>query len=280
MTTETVSVTIAPLRPAWRGLRWVVLCTALWMGLISALPALLDSGAAAVAARLMVHGLIALGLWLGLERADLTPGQRRTTWLAVMVPFTLWTAIAWAAAINGVFRAAASALPVLPAAIFLPGIIGAPLLMMSKRVGQVLDAMPTTWLVAVQCYRVLGSQWLVYWLLGVLPGVWALPAGTGDVLTGLLAVPAAIALASGTADGRKATIIWNVFGLADFVVAITLGLITSPGPLQLIVPNVPSIGAGAYPNVPTQLSWCQARSCCTRCRCAATPAPPAEAARR
>jgi hypothetical protein len=71
------------------------------------------------------------------------------------------------------------------------------------------------------------------------------------VLTGLIAVPAAIAAATGTAQGRKAAIIWNIFGLADFAVAITLGLITSPGPFQLIVPNVPSIGAGAYPNVLT-----------------------------
>ena len=63
-----------------------------------------------------------------------------------------------------------------------PMIIGLPLLLLSKRVGQLLDAMPTAWLVALQLYRVFGSQWLVYWLGGLLPGLWALPAGTGDVL--------------------------------------------------------------------------------------------------
>ncbi len=61
----------------------------------------------------MTYGLIGLGLWLGLERTNLTLGQRRTTWLAVMVPFTLWAAVAWSAAINGVFRAGASPLPLL-----------------------------------------------------------------------------------------------------------------------------------------------------------------------
>ena len=40
-------------------------------------------------------------------------------------------------------------------------------------------------------------------------------------------------------------------GLADFAVAITMGMITSPGPLQLIVPDVQSIGAGDYPGVLT-----------------------------
>jgi hypothetical protein len=139
----------------------------------------------------------------------------------------------------------------LPSAIFLPVIIGAPLLLLSKRVGQLLDAMPTTWLVALQLYRVFGSQWLAYWLRGLLPGLWALPAGTGDVLTGLFAVPAAIALATGTAEGRKAAILWNIFGFADLAVAITLGMIISPGPFQLIVPNGPSIGLDGYPNVLT-----------------------------
>jgi hypothetical protein len=78
-----------------------------------------------------------------------------------------------------------------------------------------------------------------------IPGVWALPMGSGDVLTALFALPAAIAVATGTAQGRKATIAWNIFGLADFAMAITLGFITSPGSLQLTVPDVPSIGTGA-----------------------------------
>jgi len=207
MTTDVVPAAVVPPHPAWRSLLWTIPFTVLWTWAIYSLPVLLESGLPALAVRLMVHGLIALGLWLGLERTDLTSDQRRTTWLAIMVPFTLWAAVAWTAAINGVFRMGAFPLPLLPSAIFLPVIIGAPLLLLSKRVGQLLDAMPTTWLVALQLYRVFGSQWLAYWLRGLLPGLWALPAGTGDVLTGLFAVPAAIALATGTAEGRKAAIL-------------------------------------------------------------------------
>src|SRR5437879_6372033 len=251
MTTDAVPAAIIPPCPAWRSLLWTIPFTVLWTWLIYSLPVLLESGLPALAVRLMVHGLIALGLWLGLERTDLTPGERRTTWLAIMIPFTLWAAVAWTAAINGVFRTGASPLPLLPSAILLPVIIGAPLLLLSKRVGLLLDAMPTTWLVALQLYRVFGSQWLVYWLSGLLPGLWALPAGTGDVLTGLFAVPAAIALATGATEGRKAAILWNIFGLADLAVAIGLGMITSPGPFQLIVPNGPSIGLDGYSNVLT-----------------------------
>ena len=251
MTSDAAPAAIVPPPRALDSLLWTVPLTAMWTWLLYAQPVLLESGAPALAARLAAYGLIMLGTWLGLERTDLTPGQRRATWLAIMVPFTLWAAVAWSAAINGVFRTDYSQLPLLPAAIFTPVVIGAPLLLLSKRVGQLLDAMPTNWLVALQLYRVVGSQWLAYWLLGRLLGLWALPAGTGDVLTGLFAVPAAMALASGTADGRKAAILWNMFGLADFVVAITLGMIITPGPFQLIIPQGPNVGLDGYPNVLT-----------------------------
>jgi len=253
MTAASVSVGIVPPRPAWRSLAWLAPFTILWIALIYWLPIIPDSGAQTTAHQLIAHAVIAVGLWLGLEKTDLSPGQRRTTWLAIVIPHTLWFAIVWSAAINGVFRLSASPPPVpfLPLAIFLPVIIGAPLLLFSKRVGQVLDNMPATWLVALQFSRVFGGWARAAWLHGSLPGLTALPAGTGDVLTGLFAVPAAIAVASGTAQGRKAALAWNLFGLADFAVAVTLGMLTSPGRFQLIFPDVPGINAGAYPYVLT-----------------------------
>ncbi len=238
-------------RPAWSSLLWLVPLTVLWVALIYWQPVIPDSGVPTSAHQLMAHGLIAVGLWLGLEATGLTPGQRCATWLAVMIPDTLWFAIAWSAAIKGAFITGASALPLLPLAIVLPVVIGAPMVLLSKRVGQVLDAVPESWLVALQSYRIFGAWILAAWLRGAAPGVFALPAGTGDVLTGLFALSAATAVATGTAQGRQAAIIWNCFGLADFAVAITLGMLTTPGPFQLIVPNVPTFNSGAYPDVLT-----------------------------
>ncbi len=242
---------MSPPRPAWQGLLWTTIFTVLWTWLTWSLPILLETGLPALAVRLAVHGLMALGLWLGLERADLAPGQRRTSWLAIMIPLTLWAAGAWTAAINGAFRTGVSPQSLLPMAILLPVIVGAPLLLPSNRVGQLLDAMPTGWLVALQVYRIFGSQWLVYWLIGRLPGLWALPAGTGDVLTGLFAVPVAIGLATGAADARKAAVLWNILGIADLAVAITLGMMIAPGPFQLIASNGASLGLDSYPSVLT-----------------------------
>lgn len=242
-------VGITPPSRIRRSLIWLVLLPALWIALLYWLPIIQTSGVPTTLHQLAAHGLIALGLWLGLERIELTQNQRRAIWLAIMIPDTLWFALMWSAAINGVFRTAA--LPVLPFAIFLPVIVVTPMLLMSTRVGQVLDAMPATWLVALQTYRAFGSWAIAAALRGAIPAVFGLPAGIGDLLTGMLAVLAAIAVAGGTARGRKAAIAWNVVGLVDFVIAIALGLITSPGRFQLIVPSVPSIGVGAYPDVLT-----------------------------
>ena len=152
MTAATISAGIVPPGPAWRSLLWLIPLMVLWIVLTYWQPFIPASGVPTSAHQLMAHGVIAVGLWLGLESTDLTPSQRRTTWLAVMIPDTLWFAVAWSVAINGVFITGVTPLLLLPLAIFLPVIIGAPLLLLSKRVGQVLDAMPVTWLVGLQLY--------------------------------------------------------------------------------------------------------------------------------
>jgi hypothetical protein len=250
MTAAAVAAAIVPPRAPWHSLVWLIPLTVLWIALITWQPLIPESGVPTLAHQWMAHGVIAVGLWLGLERSGLTPGQCRTTWLAVMIPDTLWFAIIWSAATNGAFITGAT-FPLLPLAIFLPLVIGVPVLLWSRRAGQVLDAMPVSWLVALQVYRVFGGWFLAAWLRGAAPGMVALPAGTGDVLTGLLAVPAALAVATGTASGRRTAMIWNIIGLTDFAVAITLGMLATPGRFQLIVTHLANFNAGAYPNVLT-----------------------------
>jgi hypothetical protein len=249
MTAAALHADIVPPRRGWGSLLWVLPLTGLWIALTYRLPVISTSGVQTVAVRVIIHMLLALGLWLGLERSDLTPRQRRNSWLAVLLPYTLWLSVVWSGAINGAFRPGTSVVPLLPLAIFLPVIIGTPILLLSKRMGQVLDAIPASWLIALQLYRVFGSVFLVGWARHLIPAVFALPAGTGDVITGLFAVPVAMSLATNTPNARKAAIVWNVFGLLDFAVAVSIGLMIAPGPLQMIVPSVPNVTVGIYPNV-------------------------------
>jgi hypothetical protein len=66
---------------------------------------------------------------------------------------------------------------------------------------------------------------------GQMPALWALPTGIGDVAVGVAAPIIASRLDS--AGGRRHAIIFNILGLADLVVAVGLGFMTSPGPAQI-----------------------------------------------
>ena len=246
MTATALDAEIGSVRRGWSSLLWLVPLVALWMAFNYAVPVVATSGTTSVAARVFIHLLIGLGFWLGLERSELSQAQRRNTWLGVMIPFTLWLAVIWSAALNGVFRTGVSPLPLIPLAVFLPVIIGVPILLRSKRIGHVLDAMPVSWLVALQVYRVIGSGFVIAWAQGTAPGIFALPAGIGDTLTGLLAVPVAISLAAGTIESRRAAIAWNIFGLLDFAVAVGLGQAIA---MHLVVPSVPNTAIALYPAV-------------------------------
>ena len=115
---------VVPSRQGWRALLRVAPLTALWVALNYAFPIIPASGISTIAARPAIHALIALGLCLALERAELTPALRRNAWLGVMIPFTLWLALIWGSAINGVFRGPVAPLPLLPFAIFVVEVKG------------------------------------------------------------------------------------------------------------------------------------------------------------
>ena len=227
---------------------FAVVFTALWLGLNLAVPELQATGIPSVVIRLLIHTTMLTGLWLGLARTDFDAGVRVKVWLAVAIPFTAWLAVVWWLAIDGAFRPRPG-VPALPVAIFLPVLLGLPLLLRSARIGAVLDATPASWLVGLQVYRVFGGIFLVAWSRGGISGTFALPAGTGDVLVGLLALPAAYLLYAGAPAARGSAIAWNILGLVDFAIAIGIGILSAPGPLQVIIPDSPNAQLGTFPTV-------------------------------
>jgi hypothetical protein len=63
---------------------------------------------------------------------------------------------------------------------------------------------------------------------GLLDPAFAVPAGVGDVLIGVTAIPFAVFLWRGYSWSKYAVVVWNVLGIADLVNAVTLGVITNP----------------------------------------------------
>jgi hypothetical protein len=87
----------------------------------------------------------------------------------------------------------------------------------------------------------------VLWADGHLPWQFALPAGIGDVTTGIVAVVVAAQLAQNGVGAHRATYAWCLFGIADLVVAIAMGAMTSPGQAHLLAFDAPNVLMTAYP---------------------------------
>lgn len=101
--------------------------------------------------------------------------------------------------------------------------------------------------VMLQAWRVIGGVFLVLLAFGLLPGLFAWPAGLGDVAVGLTAPLVALALwrRPDIAAG-SGFLAWNLFGLLDFVVAVATGTLAS-GAVSGLVQGVTADAMSAWP---------------------------------
>jgi hypothetical protein len=76
-------------------------------------------------------------------------------------------------------------------------------------------------LTLVQTWRIGGFTFLALNAFGILPAVFALPAGWGDVLIGATAPLVAWRLAQ--SDHKNSFLLWQGLGIVDLVMAVTLG---------------------------------------------------------
>ena len=175
-----------------------------------------------VVTRPIFMALMLLGLWFGLRRTPLADRARMVTWLAVAVPLLAWFLLMNWVALLDIYRSVPWARPV---AILIPPLIWLILLTRSSRIAMVLDAIPPSWLLGLQFFRVFGFVFLVFWAAGRAPGVFALPAGIGDVLTGSLALPIAFYVHRRAPRWRLAGYALNLIGLSDFAIAVSISLV-------------------------------------------------------
>ena len=96
----------------------------------------------------------------------------------------------------------------------------------------------------VQSWRIAGLAFLALYTVGLLPGVFALPAGWGDIAIGATAPLAALKLA--TFRRRRSFILWQVLGIFDLVTAVTVGTTA-----RWISPN--EVGTGLMTVLPLSL---------------------------
>lgn len=186
-------------------------------------------GGAALAMSILVGSLVARSAG-GFGR-----DERSFLWASAIlltVGFSASTAISAAGGFSGAFGGDLGILP-LALSLVVPLVVGVTILFVSPGVRRFIsrpEVQPGV--IAVHALRFIeGFVFVAMVPLGVLPAIFAIPAGVGDVLVGLGALPASRWISSGQSSR---VVWWNLFGLLDLANATVLGLTTTPGPLHLL----------------------------------------------
>jgi hypothetical protein len=175
-----------------------------------------------------------IGLYVGIRALPGTKSRRLAWSIGSAVVLTIWLVGVTLLAANDVFRTNALGIP-----IALLTTLGAGyLLLLSATFRAIIRAIPQHWLIGIQTFRIIGVVFLVRYFQGQLSGVFAIPAGLGDFLTGLCAPVVAYWWFTGKPYARTAAIAWNLFGMADMVNAAVLGALTGGGGGGIVFPIV------------------------------------------
>lgn len=190
-----------------------------------------------------------LGLRRALQRASWPEKDRTNVFWGLTALLVGWFAVALITSVNGFYRPPAGTPPTIQYGLLTPIVLSVLLFLASPLLRRTVALIPNTWLVGVQTYRALGVIFLTLYAGKHLPGLFALPAGVGDVLVGIFAPFAAAAYARSPKNGSLRVRLWNYLGIADLVIAVTMGFLTSPSPFQVAAFDRPSELIGMFPLV-------------------------------
>lgn len=96
------------------------------------------------------------------------------------------------------------------------------------------------WLVGLQLFRAIGGVFLIEMARSNIPGIFAYPAGIGDILVSLVALLVLLKYRRAETIPGKAIFAVLILGVLDFLIAFFFGFGSSPTPLQLFFPEVPN----------------------------------------
>jgi hypothetical protein len=196
-----------------------------------------------------VVAIAVFGLHRAVSRAGLPVRDRSRAFWSGSALLVAWFFAALALSWSGFYQGSPSRVPTLPLGLLIPIAAGVTLFFRSPLLRRIIDAVPQSWIVCVQAYRAEGLIFLILHAGGLLPGAFAWPAGVGDVIVGLLAPAVGIACMRGSRRSALLLRAWNLFGIADLVVAVATGFLTSPSPLQLLALDRPNELISSFPLV-------------------------------
>jgi hypothetical protein len=134
---------------------------------------------------------------------------------------------------NRIFSQTAIGTPGLGLGVVGPLVVLAALGLGTERGREAVKRVPMTSLIGIHALRVLGVLFVLLYAEKRLPAPFAPVAGWGDVAVGVMAIPLALMARDAKRVSKGTIFAWNVLGLTDLVVAVSLGATSAPGPLQI-----------------------------------------------
>jgi hypothetical protein len=163
------------------------------------------------------------------QPAESQPSGRGGTRLAVVVALTVWLLLVVLLGAAGAFVGPPGT-PPLPIAIG----VAAPLVLffaslrLSQPFREFVLSLDLRLIAGMQAWRWAGLGFLSLYAHNVLPAVFALPAGLGDMAIGVTAPWIMLALVREPGFAARRTFIrWNVLGILDLLVAISIGTVST-----------------------------------------------------
>jgi hypothetical protein len=196
---------------------------------------------------IVVIAALLLGLRRALRRSTWPERDQANAFWSVSSLLVGWFVVAVVTSIAGYYRPPSGRPPTLQYGLLVPIIVGVLLFRSWPLLRRAFAMVPSNWLVGVQLYRVLGVIFLVLYAGGHLPGLFALPAGLGDTLVGILAPLVAVSFARSPEHSARRVRLWNLLGITDLIVAVTMGFLTSPSPFQIAAFDRPSELIAMFP---------------------------------
>jgi hypothetical protein len=146
-----------------------------------------------------------------------TNHRRLSAWL-----LAVWFLFALSASALQVFRSAPEAPPIaLGLSVVIPIAVFVLWFAMSPGFREFALSLNSRTLTLAQTGRTIGVVFVILYAYGILPGVFALPAGWGDVAIGVTAPLVALKLTNRA--HRRSFVLWQLLGMLDLIAAVTLG---------------------------------------------------------
>lgn len=168
--------------------------------------------------------------------------QIRVTLIAFLL-FGVWFSLVLAGSLTGFFETPFTTVAGIPFThvnylVLVPVFLGCVLIAFSPTTRALIDTFAPHRVMLIETARSIGGVFLVRYAQGALPGIFALPAGIGDVFIGVTAPLISHMYLKTSFKARPLAIVWNILGILELMISLTIGYLVSG--LKLFSVSIPA----------------------------------------